>query len=164
MTDSASMLDLLGLWQAFSQLQQRAFEFLALETLATGQEFENSTMGATVLLNRVGQVAPGGGEAGLKAETNAIIERLQSADRSRQGLEQVASVLYTLRRQHAELEALTQGAARPVLPDAAAQSWIDALAQDITLADWRRRLVDALNGIAVTSTELTTTNDDIELF
>lgn len=159
MTDSASMLDLLGLWQAFSQLQQRAFEFLALETLATGQEFENSTSGATAVLHRIG------GDETMKAETNAIIERLQSADRSRQGLEQVASVLYTLRRQHAELEALTQGQAQPALPAAQPEAWIEALAADITLSDWRRRLIEALNGrMPNASAPPASHGDDIELF
>lgn len=162
MIDKASILDLLAQWQAFSQLQQRAFEFLAQEALATGEEFERSTAGATTVLTRIGQFA-GESEAGeLQASTHEVIHRLQTADRSRQGLEQVASVLTTLRRQHAELEAVTRSSADAPPVDEAVDHWIADLSHDVTLADWRRRLVDALYGRpSASSAEVV---DDMELF
>lgn len=162
MTKPTSILDLLAQWQAFSQLQQRAFEFLAAETLATGTEFENSTAGATAVLTRIGQFA-GESEAGqLQSNTFEIVERLQTADRSRQGLEQVASVLITLRRQHAELEALTRRMAQPPDVEDAVNDWISALGANVSLADWRRRLIEALQGLPPSAKSAN--DDEIELF
>lgn len=136
---------LLARWQAFSELQQRAFTFLAAEALATGQEFENSTGGATEALMRIGQHTRD--QEKLKHETWAVVHRLQTADRSRQGLEQVASVLEMLRRLHADLVEATDSAA--ALPDVSGDvdGWIGAMADCVTLIDWRRRLVDALHGL-----------------
>lgn len=146
MNDNASLMELLAHWQAFSQLQQRAFEFLASEAMATGQEFEDSTAGATGVLIRIGQFA-GESEAGeLQVRTNEVVHRLQAADRSRQGLEQVASVLTTLRRQHEELENKTRQCAPSHMDGTVTAQWIEALGQNVSLADWRRRLIDALNG------------------
>lgn len=162
MNDNTSLLQLLAHWQAFSQLQQRAFEFLAAEAMATGQEFENSTAGATGVLIRIGQFA-GESEAGeLQVQTNEVVHRLQAADRSRQGLEQVASVLTTLRRQHEELEAQTRHCAHAPTGDTVTAQWIEALSQNVTLADWRRRLIDALNGR--TSECVRVAEDEMELF
>ena len=162
MNDNVSILDLLAQWQAFSQLQQRAFEFLASEALATGLEFEQSTSGATAVLTRIGQFA-GESEAGqMQVSTNEVVQRLQSADRSRQGLEQVASVLTTLRHQHAELEAITRRSAQPPTVEEAVDQWIGALSQNVTLADWRRRLIDALYGRA--SECQAAVENDMELF
>ncbi|MBR9970667.1 hypothetical protein [Magnetospirillum sulfuroxidans] len=162
MNDNIPIIDLLAHWQAFSQLQQRAFEFLASEAIATGQEFEHSTAGATGVLTRIGQFA-GESEAGeLQARTNEVVQRLQAADRSRQGLEQVASVLTTLRRQHAALEEATQRHAQPPAVDDAVEQWIAALSENVSLADWRRRLIDALYGRESKTTIVV--DDDIELF
>lgn len=138
------LIALLARWQAFSELQQRAFEFLAAEAIATGQEFEQSTLGATTVLTRMG--APATGQPSLQSETFQVVQRLQSADRSRQGLEQVASVLNTLRGQHAELLAATLGTANLPDPESMLDGWINALASTVSLADWRRRLIDALHG------------------
>lgn len=162
MNDSIPLLDLLAHWQAFSQLQQRAFEFLASEAIATGEEFEQSTAGAAGVLARIGQLAGESETDELQTHTNDVVHRLQAADRSRQGLEQVASVLTTLRRQHAELENITHRSAQPPAVDAAMEQWINALSENVTLADWRRRLVDALYG-RVSETKITV-EDDIELF
>lgn len=162
MTDKASILDLLAQWQAFSQLQQRAFEFLASEAMATGQQFEDSTAGATAVLTRIGQFA-GESEAGeLQSSTYEIVHKLQSADRSRQGLEQVASVLTTLRRQHAELEHTTRLCAETPAALETMETWIAALSDNVSLADWRRRLIDALHGRQ--SSPAPANEDEIELF
>ncbi|MGE4279532.1 MAG: hypothetical protein AB7G62_08095 [Magnetospirillum sp.] len=162
MTDKASILDLLAQWQAFSQLQQRAFEFLASEAMATGQQFEDSTAGATAVLTRIGQFA-GESESGeLQSSTYEIVHKLQSADRSRQGLEQVASVLTTLRRQHAELEQTTRLCAEPPPALETMEIWIEALSDNVSLADWRRRLIDALHGRQ--SNPVPSSEDEIELF
>lgn len=162
MNDNASLMELLAHWQAFSQLQQRAFEFLASEAMATGQEFENSTAGATGVLIRIGQFA-GESEAGeLQVQTNEVVHRLQAADRSRQGLEQVASVLTTLRRQHEELEAQTRHCAHAPMGDTVTAQWIEALSQNVSLADWRRRLIDALNGRTPECARVA--EDEMELF
>lgn len=164
MKDSTPLLDLLAHWQAFSQLQQRAFEFLASEAVATGQEFEDSTAGATGVLTRIGQFA-GESEAGeLQSRTFEVVQRLQAADRSRQGLEQVASVLTTLQRQHAELEALTRQTAQPPSVDEAVSLWIEALSANVTLADWRRRLIDVLHGRIPAPEDKSTEDDGMELF
>jgi hypothetical protein len=148
MTDSTTsrLLELLARWQAFSELQQRAFEFLAAEAVATGQEFEHSTEGATGVLMRIGQTAGDGDAAELQAETFQVVQKLQAADRSRQGLEQVASVLQTLRQQHAELVGATRDTAHVPETDAMLAGWIEAMAANVNLADWRRRLIDALHG------------------
>lgn len=145
-TDCVRLLDLLARWQAFSELQQRAFAFLAAETVFTGQEFEQSTDGATTVLTRIGQFAGESAAGDLQAETFRVVEQLQAADRSRQGLEQVASVLTTLQLQHAELVEATRTAAEPPDIETMLSAWIDALANNVSLADWRRRLVDALHG------------------
>lgn len=142
-TDCAKMLELLARWQAFSELQQRAFAFLAAEAVATGVEFENSTDGATRVLTRMGQSH---GEDDLKAETWAVVHKLQAADRSRQGLEQVASVLNTLKAQHAALAEATRDAGSQADVEAMLSHWIDPLSATVSLADWRRRLIDALHG------------------
>jgi hypothetical protein len=149
MTDSSSqtMLHLLARWQAFSELQQRAFDFLAGEALSSGQEFENSTEGATRVLTRFSDFANGGTSAeDLKAETFSVVHRLQAADRSRQGLEQVASVLTTLKTQHEALVTATRATAN--LPDVETMlnDWIGALTTNVAMADWRHRLDDALHG------------------
>lgn len=141
--DCTKLLELLARWEAFSELQQRAFEFLSAEAIATGQEFERSTDGATGVLTHIGET---GGAGDLQAKTFEVVQKLQAADRSRQGLEQVASVLDTLRAQHADLVAETRAAAGRIDPPADAALWIEALAGTVCLADWRRRLVDALHG------------------
>jgi hypothetical protein len=142
-TQCRDLVDLLSRWQAFSELQQRAFAFLAAEAVFAGQEFENSTEGAAGVLTRMSAQVD---NAEIKAETWAVVHKLQAADRSRQGLEQVASVLTTLKSQHAALMAETQGAAS--IPDAGRvlDGWAEELAAGVNLADWRRRLVDALHG------------------
>lgn len=154
------LLELLARWQAFSELQQRAFEFLAAEAVATGQEFEHSTDGATGVLTRIGQVAADAAE--LQAETFQVVQKLQAADRSRQGLEQVASVLQTLRLQHAVLVDATRETAHVPETEAMLTDWIESMAANVTLADWRRRLVDALHGRA--PQPAAPADDDDELF
>ncbi len=134
--------ELLLRWQAFSELQQRAFAFLANEALESGREFENSTEGATAILAQLG----GGSDGDMQAEIWAVVSRLQAADRSRQGLEQVASVLTTLKQQHADLVDLTKSAVMPLTAEAMTEEWIRAIAANICLVDWRRRLEDALHG------------------
>lgn len=149
MTDSTTtrLLELLARWQAFSELQQRAFEFLANEAVSTGAEFERSTDGATGVLTRIGAVVSGEGAAAeLQAETFEVVQKLQAADRSRQGLEQVASVLQTLRFQHAELVDATRATAHVPETETMLDAWIESMASNVSLADWRRRLVDALHG------------------
>jgi hypothetical protein len=143
MSDSncSRLLELLARWQAFSELQQRAFEFLASEAVATGQEFENSTDGAASVLVRIGQVA-----GDLQSETFQVVQKLQAADRSRQGLEQVASVLTTLKKLHAELVLKTQETAHVPDTESMLNGWVDSLSGNVSLADWRRRLIDALHG------------------
>lgn len=140
------LLELLSRWQAFSELQQRAFEFLAAEAMATGQEFEHSTDGATSVLTRIGQFAGESAAGDLQSETFQVVQKLQAADRSRQGLEQVASVLQTLRFQHAELVGATRDTAHVPETEAMLTAWIEAMAANVSLADWRRRLIDALHG------------------
>lgn len=135
------LLELLARWEAFSELQQRAFEFLAAEAIATGQEFERSTDGATGVLTQLSDTT-----SDLQAQTFEVVQRLQAADRSRQGLEQVASVLTALRQQHAELVNASREVAGRIHPGPALDLWIEALAGNVCLADWRRRLVDALHG------------------
>jgi hypothetical protein len=142
----ARLLELLARWQAFSELQQRAFEFLAAEAVATGQEFEKSTDGATGVLTRIGQFSGESAAGDLQAETFQVVQKLQAADRSRQGLEQVASVLTTLRQQHAELLNATRATAHVPETEAMLSGWIESMAANVTLADWRRRLIDALHG------------------
>ncbi len=154
------LLELLARWQAFSELQQRAFEFLAAEAMATGQEFEHSTEGAAGVLTRIGQLAEAG-NADLQSETFMVVQKLQAADRSRQGLEQVASVLQTLRAQHAELVGATRDTAHVPDTNAMLSGWIEAMAANVSLADWRRRLVDALHGREPTPPAA---GDDDELF
>ncbi len=140
------LLELLARWQAFSELQQRAFEFLANEAVATGQEFERSTDGATGVLTRIGQFAGESAAGDLQSETFQVVQKLQAADRSRQGLEQVASVLQTLRGQHAELVQSTRDTAHVPDTESMLNDWIEAMGGNVTLADWRRRLMDALHG------------------
>ncbi|MFD2232401.1 hypothetical protein [Phaeospirillum tilakii] len=152
--DKAALLDLLARWQAFSVLQQNAFAFLAAEAVATGREFEEATEGAAGVLAgmaaRIGGSGGGNGDAEaaatLRDDTFAVIGRLQAADRSRQGLEQVASVLETFRRLEAELVAETR--AHPPLPpiDPVIDVWSRQLGECITLSDWRRRFTAALAG------------------
>ncbi|MBI5165516.1 MAG: hypothetical protein HY985_16630 [Magnetospirillum sp.] len=144
--DCNGVIDLLARWQTFSVLQQRAFAFLAFEAIATGQEFESSTEGATGVLSRIGQFATDHEAAELQAETFAVVHKLQAADRSRQGLEQVASVLTTLKQLHADLVDATRATA--ALPDVQTltDAWVASLSANVNLADWRRRLEDALHG------------------
>lgn len=144
--DCRALFQLLARWRAFSELQQRAFAFLAGEALASGVAFENSTEGAAQVLTRIGDIAASAQAAEVQAETWSVVHRLQAADRSRQGLEQVASVLNTLQTQHAALVEQTHAAA--CLPDVEVMidDWIAALCGTVTLADWRRRLEDALHG------------------
>lgn len=139
--------DLLARWQAFSELQQRAFAFLAAEAIGTGEEFEKSTEGAARVMTRIGQLNMDGDVADFQSETWAVVHKLQSADRSRQGLEQVASVLNTLRAQHADLVKATSEVTDIADPEAMLPQWIGSIASNVSLADWRRRLVDALNGL-----------------
>lgn len=160
-TTCTRLLELLARWQAFSELQQRAFEFLAAEAVSTGQEFERSTDGATGVLTRIGQIA-GDGANDLRAETFQVVQKLQAADRSRQGLEQVASVLHTLRNQHAELVAATRATAHVPETEHMLNAWIESMAGNVNLADWRRRLVDALHGRAPSPPP--STDDEDELF
>lgn len=93
-----------------------------------------------------------------------MVHRLQSADRSRQGLEQVASVLTMLARQHEALEAETATMA-PTLPnaDGFAETCVGALTESVSLGDWRRRLIDALHGRAPGPRYINTADDE-ELF
>ena len=156
------LLELLARWQAFSELQQRAFEFLAAEAVATGQEFEHSTDGATSVLTRIGQFAGESAAGDLQAETFQVVQKLQAADRSRQGLEQVASVLHTLRNQHAELVSATRDTAHVPETEHMLNAWIDSMASNVNLADWRRRLVDALHGRA--PSPIAPAADEDELF
>jgi len=164
MTDNncSQLLELLARWQAFSELQQRAFEFLASEAVATGQEFEQSTDGATSVLTRIGQFAGESAAGDLQSETFSVVQQLQAADRSRQGLEQVASVLQTLRAQHADLVEATRDMAHVPPNEVMLNAWIDSLAGTVSLADWRRRLVDALHGREPTPAAVV--EDDDELF
>ncbi len=143
---NADLLDLLARWQAFSELQQNAFAFLAAEAIATGQEFEDSTDGAAQILTRMGDDTVILDPAQIQAETFSVVHRLQAADRSRQGLEQVASVLETLRR--LEVELVEAGSNHPPLPDmgSVATQWIEQLEGCVTLSDWRKRFNDALHG------------------
>ncbi|RAU22259.1 hypothetical protein CU669_09030 [Paramagnetospirillum kuznetsovii] len=149
MTDSvvskADLLELLARWQAFSELQQNAFAFLASEAIATGEEFENSTSGAAQVLSRMGDASVVLDPAQIQAETFSVVHRLQAADRSRQGLEQVASVLETLRVLEADL---VQAGGQPPLPDVAdtTAQWIARLEGCVSLADWRKRFNLALHG------------------
>ena len=142
----ADLLDLLARWQAFSELQQNAFAFLAAEAIATGQEFEDSTDGAAQILTRMGDGTVILDPTQIQAETFSVVHRLQAADRSRQGLEQVASVLQTLRRLDAEL--VEAGGNHPPLPDmsAVATAWIEQLGGCVSLSDWRKRFNEALHG------------------
>ena len=147
--DSATMaelLELLARWKAFSELQQYAFAFLAAEALATGQEFEDSTDGAAQILTRMGDDTVILNPAQIQAETFSVVHRLQAADRSRQGLEQVASVLETLRRLEAEL--VHAGSNQPPMPDVAnvTAQWIAQLGDCVTLSDWRKRFNEVLHG------------------
>jgi len=138
--------ELLARWRAFSELQQNAFAFLAAEAIATGQEFEDSTSGAAQILTRMGDDTVILDPAQIQAETFSVVHRLQAADRSRQGLEQVASVLETLRRLEAEL--VKAGGDHPPQPDIGdiTTRWIDQLGQCVSLSDWRRRFNEALHG------------------
>lgn len=155
------LLELLARWEAFSELQQRAFEFLAAEAIATGQEFERSTDGATGVLTRIGTA----GNAGeLQAQTFEVVQKLQAADRSRQDLEQVATVLTALRQQHAELVGESRDFAGRLHPGPELDLWIEALAGNVCLADWRRRLVDALHGRKPVHAPMGTSDDDDMLF
>ncbi len=140
------LFDLLARWRAFSVLQQRAFAFLAGEALASGAAFENSTEGATRVLTRMGDITKTAQAAEVQAETWSVVHRLQAADRSRQGLEQIATVLGTLKQQHAALVEATRAATD--LPDVEVMidDWIAVLCGTVTLTDWRRRLDDALHG------------------
>ncbi|MEO0036272.1 MAG: hypothetical protein RLZZ501_2295 [Pseudomonadota bacterium] len=149
--DKAALLDLLARWQAFSVLQQHAFAFLAAEAVATGHEFEDATEGAAGVLAGMAANLGGSGDgaeaaATLRDDTFTVIGRLQAADRSRQGLEQVASVLETFRRLEAELVAETR--AHPPLPPIGPviDVWSRQLGECITLSDWRRRFTAALAG------------------
>ena len=164
MTDNncSQLLELLARWQAFSELQQRAFEFLASEAISTGQEFEHSTDGATSVLTRIGQFIGENATGDLQSETFSVVQKLQAADRSRQGLEQVASVLTTLRNQHAELVQATQDMAHVPPNEVMLNAWIESLSGNVSLADWRRRLIDALHGREPTPAAVT--EDDDELF
>jgi hypothetical protein len=144
--DKESLLDLLARWQAFSEMQQRAFTFLAAEAIATGADFESSTEGAAQVLGRMGGSTSSTDTAEIKAETYSVIHSLQSADRSRQGLEQVAAVLETLRRLEAELTEETRS--YPPLPpvDEVVARWSRQLDECVTLSDWRRRFAAVLAG------------------
>lgn len=159
--DSVKLLELLARWQAFSELQQRAFAFLATEAVGAGQEFERSTDGAAHVLTRIGQIASDDA-ADLQSETWAVVHKLQAADRSRQGLEQVASVLTTLKDLHEELGAETRASGSDPAIEAMVSAWIDPLSANVSLADWRRRLIDALHGRESAPTP--EPGDDDELF
>ena len=140
------LMDLLSHWQTFSELQQLAFEFLAAEAIAVGQEFESSTDGATQVLTQFGN-HDSAADGNTMSKVFTVVQQLQAADRSRQGLEQVASVLTTLRSEHAALVQATQTASGLRPAGEMQEHWINAMASNISLTDWRRRLVNALNGI-----------------
>lgn len=165
--DDAQLLAILARWHAFSELQQRVFSFLAAETVATGQEFENSTDGATSILTRIAfDAGARPADADLRAETGEVVRRLQSADRSRQILEQVAGVLSALQHQQAHLmrDTLALAHAATAMPQDAFDDWIDALTAPVSLADWRHRLEDALLGRPPRAELAHADTDDIELF
>jgi len=159
-SENRRLLDLLARWQAFSELQQRAFAFLAAEALASGEAFENSTEGAAALLMQIGDIANQGGED-IQAQTFAVVERLQATDRSRQGLEQVASVLTTLRSQHAALVEATHAIADLPEVERMIEEWVGSLSSNVNLADWRRRLDDALHGRAATAAIISEGEDEL---
>ncbi len=142
----ADLLDLLARWQAFSELQQHAFAFLASEAIATGEEFENSTSGAAQILSRMGDASVILDPAQIQAETFSVVHRLQAADRSRQGLEQVASVLETLRRLEAELVEASGTQPQSSHAHAISSQWIEQLGSCVSLSDWRKRFNEALHG------------------
>ena len=145
-TSTTELLELLARWKAFSELQQNAFAFLAAEAIATGQEFEDSTDGAAQILTRMGDDSVVQNPAQIQAETFSVVHRLQAADRSRQGLEQVASVLETLRRLEAEL--VDAGSSQPPMPNVGevTTQWIAQLGDCVSLGDWRKRFNEALHG------------------
>jgi hypothetical protein len=161
---SHQVLGLMARWQAFSEIQQRAFAFLAAEALATGSEFEDSANGAAGVLTRIADTGPGQNPEDLRSEVWGVVHRLQSADRSRQGLEQVASVLTMLTRQHEALEAETIALAHSLpTADGFTETCIGALTQSVSLGDWRRRLIDALHGRDPGPRAINTADDE-ELF
>ena len=167
MTDptlSRQVLELLARWQAFSEIQQRAFAFLAAEALATGGEFEESTNGAAGVLTRIADPGQDQSPEDLRTEVWGVVHRLQAADRSRQGLEQVASVLSALTHEHEGLELATARLADD-LPNADpfAETCIAALTECVSLGDWRRRLNEALHG-RDPGPAILNTGDDEELF
>jgi hypothetical protein len=144
--DCCRFANVLNSWIAFSLLQQRTFAFLAGEAKAFGQDFENSTEGATRVLTRINDLARFCDNSDIQSETWAVVHKLQAADRSRQGLEQVASVLSTLGTLHSDLVAASDSPAEMPTAEALTEKWIAALVANVSLADWRRRLDDALHG------------------
>jgi hypothetical protein len=133
--------------RAFATLHQRAVMFLAAEAAAFGQDFEQSTEGATQLLSdMLAQGEDGEKRRAIATATAAVVYRLQTADRSRQGLEQIATVLSALHRQQAALIAALESASPPPT-ERMVETWVAALAENVTLADWRHRLEDALRGL-----------------
>ncbi len=162
---ATKIMDLLTRWQAFSVIQQRAFAFLAAEALAAGQQFEDSTGGASDVLQEISTAAQNG-EKGFQDKIFQVVYSLQATDQSRQGLEQVASVLDNLRTQHEKLVDFSRDYASLPTPDTEnmVDAWVDALTKGVTLADWRQRLKHTLHGWEVTQVAGEVAPDDDELF
>jgi len=147
-SDCCRFANTLACWVAFSLLQQRTFAFLSTEATSFGQDFENSTEGATRVLTRINDLARFVDGGDIQHETWAVVHQLQAADRSRQGLEQVASVLNTLGILHSDLVTASDSPADMPKAEEMTEKWITALVANVSLADWRRRLDDALHGRA----------------
>ena len=162
-TDNGQPTDQVSRWRAFARFEQRLLAFLSGEVAETGQAFENSTEGALLLLTRLSEAARTAGNQDMQADIAHLVERLQNADRRRQELLQVTSVIDELLRQQAELVTETESEGQE--GDSAPPNWSEWCRRQetaVTLTAWRKRLSAALNGQA--PPEAAETDDSDVLF
>ncbi|OIR00340.1 hypothetical protein GALL_175930 [mine drainage metagenome] len=139
-------------WRDFAHFERRLLTFLAAELETTGQAFEDSTDGAAGILAQLAEDARRRGDPSLQGDITQLVVRLQSVDRRRQELQQIASVIGELLRQQAEM-AQTCGLAEE---DGAPPDWTEWCRRQeeaVTLAAWRKRLSAALKGEAPAAAE-----------
>ncbi len=138
-------------WRDFAQFERRLLTFLAAELEATGLAFEDSTDGAAGVLSRLAEDARRRGDQTLQGDITQLVVRLQSVDRRRQELQQIASVIGELLRQQAEV-AETCGLADDGSAPPDWTEWCRRQEEAVTLAAWRKRLSAALKGEAADET------------
>lgn len=164
MTRSESELrDLLSHWSAFAAFEQRLLAFLANEVAHTGQAFENSTEGAVTLLAKLSEAARAIDNQHMLNDIDQLVQQLQGADRHRQELLQVTSVIQELLRQQTELITASSTAFDCEASPPDWTEWCRGHESAVTLSTWRRRLIAALNGTPLAAEDETQEQDESDI-